>query len=165
MARISIWVSGSIRRANAMTVSWGTGNLHRRVARALVEYEMLWQASWLRGMDAALACLNSTLMCYNPESGTPQKLLHQTPSVTTCVRCHLSSGMLLQGPARPNAVHSQTSTERSYPAWILLLWTEVRVHTVKFHTLRCYSCHCMPCMHAGQVPHWKAYIHPLCNWW
>lgn len=50
-----------------------------RVARALVEYEVLWQASWLRGIDAALACLNCTLICYNPESGA------------TPVSCYLAS--------------------------------------------------------------------------
>ena len=43
--------------------------LYNRVARALVEYEIVWQASWLRTIGAATAALNNTLIYQDPQTG------------------------------------------------------------------------------------------------
>jgi hypothetical protein len=50
-------------------------HMQHRVARALVEYEIVWHASWLKGMDAALGGLACTLICQNPETGVPCRFL------------------------------------------------------------------------------------------
>ena len=43
--------------------------LYNRVARALVEYEFLWHADWLRRVHAARAALDCTLILKDPATG------------------------------------------------------------------------------------------------
>jgi dynein heavy chain len=43
--------------------------LYNRVARALVEYEVLWHASWLRRVHAAKAALGCTLILKDAATG------------------------------------------------------------------------------------------------
>ncbi len=43
--------------------------LYNRVAKTLVEYEVLWTASWLRNIHAAHTGLDRTLMRRDPEIG------------------------------------------------------------------------------------------------
>lgn len=43
--------------------------LYNRVARALVEYEIVWHASWLCSIEAATAALNITLIYQDPHTG------------------------------------------------------------------------------------------------
>ena len=42
---------------------------YNRVARALVEYEFLWHAEWLRGVHAARAALDCTLILKDAGTG------------------------------------------------------------------------------------------------
>ena len=44
--------------------------LYNRVARALVEYEVMWHASWLRKVHAARAALDCTLILKDAATGT-----------------------------------------------------------------------------------------------
>jgi dynein heavy chain len=43
--------------------------MYNRVARALVEYEIVWHESWLQHVNAAAAALNSTLLYQDPRTG------------------------------------------------------------------------------------------------
>lgn len=45
--------------------------LYNRVARALVEYEFLWHAEWLRSVHAARAALDCTLILKDAATGAP----------------------------------------------------------------------------------------------
>ena len=49
--------------------------LYNRVAKTLVEYEMLWTASWLRSIHAAHTGLDRTLIRRDPETGTHATLI------------------------------------------------------------------------------------------
>ena len=44
--------------------------LYNRVAKTLVEYEVLWTASWLRNIHAAHTGLDRTLIRRDPDTGS-----------------------------------------------------------------------------------------------
>lgn len=46
-----------------------TVRLYNRLARALVEFEALWYATWLRGIESAVQGLQAPLLVQHPESG------------------------------------------------------------------------------------------------
>lgn len=48
------------------------------MARTLVEYEIMWHASWLRGVDAACSGLDTTLICQDPHTGRPSQQTSET---------------------------------------------------------------------------------------
>ncbi|KIZ06068.1 Dynein gamma chain, flagellar outer arm [Monoraphidium neglectum] len=58
--------------------------LYNRVAKALVEFEALWHAAWLKGIDAQKAGLASPLLVRHPDSG--QLLVNLDRDVMTLIR-------------------------------------------------------------------------------
>lgn len=46
-----------------------TVRLYNRLARALVEFEALWYATWLRGVEGAAQGLQAPLLVQHPQSG------------------------------------------------------------------------------------------------
>ena len=49
--------------------------VYNRVARALIEFETLWQQAWLQSLEVARAGLQATLIVAHPDTGTVHKLL------------------------------------------------------------------------------------------
>ncbi len=43
--------------------------IYNRVARALIEFETLWQQAWLQSLEAARAGLQATLIVAHPDTG------------------------------------------------------------------------------------------------
>jgi dynein heavy chain len=62
-----------------------TVRLYNRVARALVEFEALWHAAWLKGIDAHKAGLAAPLLVRHPDTG--QLLVNLDRDVMTLIRC------------------------------------------------------------------------------
>ncbi len=48
---------------------------YNRVAKALIEFELLWQQAWMRSIDAAKAGLQSALIVRHPETGGLQRVV------------------------------------------------------------------------------------------
>lgn len=76
--------------------------LYNRVARALVEFEALWHAAWLRGVDAQRAGLSAPLLVRRPDGGA--LIVNLDRDVMALIRegRHLSQ----MGAAVPEAVRA-----------------------------------------------------------
>lgn len=84
--------------------------LYNRVARALVEYEIVWQASWLRTIETATAALDNTLIFQDPRTGEETHLtcaLAGKSSFPSVIRVHK------QGLASPDFQYPVFSGSRT----------------------------------------------------